>query len=87
MTINETSWPYKVLLIRGTAQIETINGVVPEYAASAIRYFGEEQGKAWASQIDGMFTQMTRIEVQPEWVGILDFESRFPNAIESAMAG
>jgi general stress protein 26 len=87
LTINGDSWPYKVLLIRGTAQVETIEGVVPEYAASAKRYFGEEQGQAWADQIGGMMPQMTRIEVQPEWAGVLDFEARFPSAIEAAMAG
>jgi len=30
---------------------------------------------------------MARIAIQPEWVGILDFEQRFPIAIENAMAG
>jgi hypothetical protein len=34
-----------------------------------------------------MSPQMTRIAVQPEWVGILDFERRFPSAIEAAMSG
>ena len=87
LTINSDSWPYQVLLIRGTVQVETIDGVVPEYAASAERYFGPEQGKAWAAQVGGMMSQMTRIVVQPEWVKILDFETRFPSAIEAAMAG
>jgi hypothetical protein len=30
---------------------------------------------------------MARITVRPEWVGILDFEERFPSAIEAAMSG
>jgi hypothetical protein len=34
-----------------------------------------------------MFAQMARIVIQPEWVGILDFEQRFPSAIEAAMSG
>jgi hypothetical protein len=28
---------------------------------------------------------MARIFIKPTWVGILDFESRFPSAIERAM--
>jgi hypothetical protein len=28
---------------------------------------------------------MVRIFLQPTWVGILDFEARFPSAIERAM--
>lgn len=34
-----------------------------------------------------MFPQMARIVIQPEWVGILNFEQRFPSAIEAAMSG
>jgi pyridoxamine 5'-phosphate oxidase-like protein len=84
LTIDTDTWPHKVLLIRGTAKVETVNGVVPEYAAAAQRYFGEERGRAWVEQVRGMFPQMARIAVQPEWVGIIDFEKRFPSAIEAA---
>jgi hypothetical protein len=34
-----------------------------------------------------MFAHMARIVVKPEWVAVLDFETRFPSAIEAAMAG
>jgi len=87
VTIDGNTWPYKVLQIRGTAQVETMNGVTSEYAAAAQRYFGEEQGRVWVEQVSGMFPQMARISVRPEWVGILDFEKRFPSAIEAAMSG
>ena len=50
VTINSTGWPYMVLLLRGKAEVEIMDGVVPEYAASAQRYFGEEQGQAWSGQ-------------------------------------
>lgn len=87
LTINGSTWPYKVLMIRGTAQVEMMEGVAPEYASCARRYFGEEQGQAWVEQVGQMFSQMARITVQPEWVGIIDFEKRFPSAIEAVMAG
>jgi len=87
LTIDTDAWPHKVLQIRGTAKVETVDGVVPEYAAAARRYFGEEQGQAWVEQMGKMFSQMARISVRPEWVGIMDFEKRFPNAIEAAMGG
>lgn len=32
-----------------------------------------------------MSPQMARIVIQPEWAGILDFEKRYPNALERAM--
>jgi hypothetical protein len=59
-------------------------GVAPEYVLAAERYFGAERGKAWVAQVGAMFSHMARISVEPEWVGLLDFESRFPGAIEAA---
>ena len=32
-----------------------------------------------------MCPQMTRITLEPQWVGLLDFEQRFPSAVERAM--
>ena len=87
LTIDDNMMPYKALQIRGTAQVETVEGVVPEYALSAERYLGMEQGKAWVGQVRSLFTHMVRISIRPEWVNILDFEQRFPSAIANAMAG
>ena len=87
LTIDTDSWPHKVLQIRGTARIETVEGVVPEYAAAAERYFGPDQGKAWVEQAKKLFPRMARITVNPEWVSLIDFENRFPSAIEAAMSG
>jgi len=86
ISIDGNAWPYKVLQIRGAARVETVAGVVPEYALAAERYFGPEQGKAWVAQVGGMFTHMARIAVKPDWVALLDFETRFPSAIEAAMS-
>jgi PPOX class probable F420-dependent enzyme len=81
LTIDGDTFPYHVLSIRGTARIEHLDDVAPEYAAAAERYFGPEQGKAWAAQLRGM--PMARIRVTPEWVAILDFKTRFPSALSS----
>ena len=87
LTIDRDEWPYHALLLRGTAHVETVEGVAPEYAACAERYFGTEQGKEWVETVRQMFSQMVRISVRPEWVSILDFETRFPSAIAAAMSG
>lgn len=81
LTVDENTFPHKVLLVRGTARLETLSGIVPEYALAAKRYFGEEQGKAWVAQLSSMVQQMVRITIAPEWVGLLDFETRFPSAL------
>ena len=47
----------------------------------------ETQGKAWVEQVQKLFPQMARIVIEPDWVGILDFETRFPSVIAAAMSG
>jgi PPOX class probable F420-dependent enzyme len=81
LTIDDNTFPHKVLMIRGTAHLKPVDGIVPEYATAAERYFGPEQGQAWVNQLRGMVPQMVRITVTPEWVGLLDFQTRFPSAI------
>jgi hypothetical protein len=86
VSIDGNTWPYQVLQIRGKATVELVAGVVPEYALAAARYFGDEQGQAWIAQVGQMFAQMARIRITPEWATVLDFQTRFPSAIASAMA-
>jgi hypothetical protein len=81
LTIDDNTFPHQVLLVRGTARLEPVNGIVPEYALAADRYFGEQQGKAWVAQLASMVQQMVRITIAPEWVGLLDFQTRFPSAL------
>lgn len=81
MTIDDNNFPHKVLLVRGTARLVPVDGVAPEYAAAAERYFGPEQGKAWVAQMQSMAPSMVRVVITPEWVGLLDFQTRFPSAL------
>ena len=55
LTIDAEPWPHKVLLLRGPAQVEIVDGVPSEYEAAARRYFGEEQGAAWTDQVRSCF--------------------------------
>jgi len=87
ITIDQaSSWPYKVLLMRGRATVEEVQGIVPEYAQAAVRYFGEEQGAAWVEQVRKMGESMTRVAVTPDWASVIDFEQRFPSAIARKLA-
>jgi len=83
ITIDDNSFPHKVLQVRGTAHLQTVDGIVPEYAAAAERYFGPEQASAWMAQLRTLTSSMVRISIAPEWVGLLDFQTRFPSAISS----
>src|SRR5215472_14541598 len=61
LTIDDNNFPHKVLLVRGTARLQSIQGIVPEYAEAAERYFGAAQGKAWVAQLASMIPEMVRI--------------------------
>ena len=79
LTIDSEAYPYKVLSIRGRATVELQQDVVPEYEAAAVRYFGPEAGHGWADQLRGR--PMARVAIEPLWVAVLDFETRFPSAL------
>jgi len=81
LTIDDNSFPHKVLLVRGSARLQSVNGIVPEYALAAERYLGDQEGKTWVQQLASMIQNMVRITVTPEWVGLLDFQTRFPSAL------
>ena len=81
LTIDDNTFPHKVLLIRGSARLEPVEGIVPEYEAAAARYFDAELAKGWLGQLRTMVSSMVRITITPEWVGLLDFQTRFPSAL------
>jgi hypothetical protein len=85
VTIDTDTMPYKVLTIRGTIRSELFEGVPPEYIDAAKRALGDEGGAAWGETIGQAFPTMARLYVRPEWVGIIDFEQRFPNEVERGL--
>ena len=87
LTIDTTSWPHHVLILRGVAKVEHMTDVVPEYALAAERYLGTEQGQTWVQQARGMLKDWARVSVAPNAATVLDFETRWPSAIAKAMAG
>jgi hypothetical protein len=68
LTIDDNTFPHKVLLI-------------PEYEAAAARYFDAELAKGWLAQLRTLVSSMVRITITPDWVGLLDFQTRFPSAL------
>lgn len=85
LTIDSDAMPYNVLLIRGLVRTDIVDGIAPEYAAMCTRVMGEAGAQGWLETMRQMCPEMARIFIKPTWVGILDFESRFPSALERAM--
>jgi hypothetical protein len=86
VSIDTDSFPPEVLSIRGSASITEVDGIAREYAEAAHRYLGSEQATGYLEQIDQPGTRMARIAVRPDWVGVLDFQTRLPSALGGAQA-
>ena len=81
ITIDDNTFPNKVLLLRGRARMTTVPGIAAEYVKAGDRYLGAEANRAWVAQLSGMISEMVRIAITPEWVGVLDYKERFPSAL------
>jgi hypothetical protein len=85
LTIDTVNFPPRVLLVRGTARVELVDGPPAEFAETSRRYFGDEQGAAWVERAGLLTREWARISITPTWVGILDYETRFPSGLERGM--
>jgi hypothetical protein len=81
VTIDDKEFPYASLNLRGTAEVDTVAGLTPEYRAAAMRYLGDEQGEQWCDQMPA--GDMTRVKLTPSWVGLIDVKDyrRLPSAL------
>jgi hypothetical protein len=87
LTIDRDTWPPEVLLIRGTASVELVDSVAPEYLEAARKYLGAEGAREFEVQARGSYKQMVRIAIKPEWVKLMDFQTRLPSALEAKKQG
>jgi hypothetical protein len=81
-TVDTNAFPPHVLLVRGTAAIDIVDGVPPEYLAASRKGVGPDQWDAFEAQVRAMYKQMARIKITPLWAKLLDFQTRFPTPIE-----
>ncbi len=80
----DTIDPTEVLLLRGRVEIAEVDGIVPEYASSARRYMGAEEGAGYIASMDTPETRMARISLRPTWAGVIDFRTRLPRPLDAA---
>ncbi|GAA0238106.1 pyridoxamine 5'-phosphate oxidase family protein [Cryptosporangium japonicum] len=86
VTIDTAGPPPHVLQLRGRVAVTDVEGLVPEYVRAHHRYYGPEQGAANIAGLDQPGVRMARIALRPSWVGVLDFETRFPGALAGGTA-
>src|SRR5215207_1448817 len=67
LTIDTTTMPPHILLVRGSARVEIVEGVVPEFLEASKRYVPPEQWEAFEEQVRALYKQQGRITIVPEW--------------------
>jgi len=80
VSIDSEGFPPQALSLRGEVMIDEVEEIAPEYAEAARRYLGRETAEQMLSDIDHPSLRQARISLNPRWVGLLDFDSRFPSA-------
>jgi general stress protein 26 len=87
VTIDTAGPPPEVLLLRGAVSVTIVDGVLDEYAAAQRRYYPGPQAESALAELEQSTPQMARISLRPDWVGLLDFRTRFPGQLNAATAG
>ena len=82
ITIDVLGPPPRVLLARGRAALETVDGVPDGYLDASHRTMPREAWDDFDTQVRGLYKQMTVITVTPDWAKLLDFETTMPSAVE-----
>lgn len=75
-------FPPKVLMIRGTAELETVDEIPTGYLEAGRKVMTDEQYPDWVAGVKGLYDEMTVITITPTWAKLLDFETTIPKAVE-----
>jgi len=83
LTIDTEVHPPKILLIRGQAELDVVEGIPDEYLQMSGTYtMTAEQRVEWEAEVRSLYDGMVRIVVTPTWAKLIDFETTLPSAVE-----
>jgi hypothetical protein len=79
LTIDTETHPPSAVLVRGTASVSFVDGVVPEFLEANRRRVPAESFGEFEQAVAAQFPRMARIEITPTWAKVLD-ETRPPES-------
>jgi len=84
LTIDTDVHPPKILLIRGRADLDFVDGIPDEYLQANTSYeMTPEQRVEWEAEVRSLYVDgMVRVVVTPTWAKLIDFETTLPSAVE-----
>jgi hypothetical protein len=82
LTIDTEEHPPLILLIRGRAELDVVDGIPDEYLEMNGTYkMTPEQRVEWEADVRTLYDGMVRIVVVPTWAKLIDFETTLPSAV------
>jgi hypothetical protein len=83
LTIDTEVHPPKILLVRGRAELDVVEGIPDEYLQMNGTYgMTPQQRVEWEAEVRSLYERMVRIVVTPTWAKLIDFEETLPSAVE-----
>jgi hypothetical protein len=83
LTIDTEVHPPLMLLIRGEAVLDEVEGIPDEYLQMNGSYeMTPEQRVEWEREVRSLYPSMVRIVVTPTWAKLIDFQENLPTAVE-----
>ena len=86
ITIDTNGYPPRILLIRGSASLELVDGVPGVFVEASRRIVPESEFAGWEAGVRALYRQMTVITIAPDWAKLLDFETTIPQAVADLVA-
>src|SRR6266436_7019808 len=82
-TIDTEVHPPKILLIRGRAELDVVEGIPDEYLETSGTYqMTPDQRVEWEAEVRSLYDGMVPIVVIPTSAKLIDFETTLPSAVE-----
>ena len=82
LTIDQGTFPPKVLLIRGTAEVALVQGIPDGYLSAGRKVMTDDQHPGWVAGVRALYDEMVIITITPTWAKLLDFETTLPKSVE-----
>jgi nitroimidazol reductase NimA-like FMN-containing flavoprotein (pyridoxamine 5'-phosphate oxidase superfamily) len=83
LTIDTEVHPPQILLVRGHAELDVVDGIPEEYLRMNGSYeMTPAQRVEWEREVRSLYDGMVRIVVTPTWAKLIDFEHTLPSAVE-----
>lgn len=86
LTIDTEVHPPMILLLRGEAVLDEVDGIPDEYLEMSGTYqMTPEQRVEWEAGVRSLYESMVRIVVKPTWAKMIDFDETLPSAVEELL--